>query len=462
MSKDVLNKLLNEVIMELKKPANITKDGLGFRELVSDTKVHKVSASVNGVKNQVYAQLEAEGVPPRQINHPKMKDVIDQYVPNFVEAIYNGARKRYDRGANNVQVKGNKSAWSITILEGEYGYSFRAKEKTDLSVFETIKELYSSQKKTLVNNVNKVLKEISTMDEGEYQVVQQTFLQFGHRSGSAVVEQQAQRSRDSFQDAIRKYNERNTDQISEKDLKNIGLKTFFRKTGTLEKDIIEVGIEAGALNMGKKEELVLKKNLIKQLEEAIAKLDRARSFVDREGSDSRTTIERKKTVKRFNDKIKKRKNVKVETKDSKIKLSKAKVSKTIKNKALKGTNRKAELGSLALKKPKKSSANSNVSLAALINAKLPATIRENMGEPALVNRTGRFANSVRVMEVTKTQQGYPSIGYTYQKNPYQVFEDGAGVPPWANGKRDPRQLIDRSIREIAAELLTGRFYTRRI
>jgi hypothetical protein len=85
-----------------------------------------------------------------------------------------------------------------------------------------------------------------------------------------------------------------------------------------------------------------------------------------------------------------------------------------------------------------------------------------MGEPALVNRTGRFASSVRVMEVGKTQQGYPSIGYTYQKNPYQVFEDGAGVPPWANGKRDPRQLIDRSIREIAAELLTGRFYTRRI
>jgi hypothetical protein len=85
-----------------------------------------------------------------------------------------------------------------------------------------------------------------------------------------------------------------------------------------------------------------------------------------------------------------------------------------------------------------------------------------MQAPGLQYRTGRFASSVRATDVIPTKQGYPSIGYTYQKNPYQIFEQGAGKPPWSNADRDPRTLIDRSIREIAQELIIGRFYTRRV
>ena len=62
----------------------------------------------------------------------------------------------------------------------------------------------------------------------------------------------------------------------------------------------------------------------------------------------------------------------------------------------------------------------------------------------------------------KTPKGFPSVGYTYQRDPYQVFEEGMGSPPWANGNRDPRDLIDKSVREIAATMALGRFYTRRI
>ncbi len=85
-----------------------------------------------------------------------------------------------------------------------------------------------------------------------------------------------------------------------------------------------------------------------------------------------------------------------------------------------------------------------------------------MGPPSLENRTGRFADSIEVVDITQTQKGFPSIGYTYQKDPYQVFEDGTGQPPWANGNRDPRSIIDKSIREIAAQFAIGRFYTRRV
>jgi len=66
------------------------------------------------------------------------------------------------------------------------------------------------------------------------------------------------------------------------------------------------------------------------------------------------------------------------------------------------------------------------------------------------------------MDVSKTQQGYPSFGFTYQKYPYQVFEMGRGSAPWATPERDPRKLIDNSMREIAAKYALGRFYTRRL
>ena len=85
-----------------------------------------------------------------------------------------------------------------------------------------------------------------------------------------------------------------------------------------------------------------------------------------------------------------------------------------------------------------------------------------MTPPRLENTTGRFASSVKIQDVNMTKQGHPSFGYTYAKDPYQVFEVGEGQTPWANSQRDPRRLIDKSIREVAAELAIGRFYTRRL
>ena len=111
---------------------------------------------------------------------------------------------------------------------------------------------------------------------------------------------------------------------------------------------------------------------------------------------------------------------------------------------------------------KKSPLQDMLKLVVQFNSKLPQTVRKNMGSPQLNNITGRFANSTQVTDVQITPQGFPSVGYTYRKDPYQVFEDGLGSPPWANGQRDPRELIDRSIREIAAELAMGRIYTRRV
>ena len=97
----------------------------------------------------------------------------------------------------------------------------------------------------------------------------------------------------------------------------------------------------------------------------------------------------------------------------------------------------------------------------VINQKLPETVAKNMGSPKLNFRTGRFAGSVRVTDISITAKGHPSIGYTYQRNPYEVFESSSGSR-LSSAERDPRRLIDTSIREIAAQHAIGRLFTRRV
>jgi len=111
-------------------------------------------------------------------------------------------------------------------------------------------------------------------------------------------------------------------------------------------------------------------------------------------------------------------------------------------------------------KAKESSVNL-ANILGVLNAKLPQTVVANMGPPALENRTGRFAASVKAVEMLATKEGYPSIGYTYRKDPYQVFESSSGTR-FSSPTRDPRVLIDKSIREVMAQYLVGRLYTRRV
>jgi len=97
----------------------------------------------------------------------------------------------------------------------------------------------------------------------------------------------------------------------------------------------------------------------------------------------------------------------------------------------------------------------------VLNAKLPSRVLANMNPPALENRSGRFAASVKAVDMATTRQGFPSIGYTYRKDPYQVFESSSGTR-FSSTDRDPRVLIDKSIREIMSQYLIGRLYTRRV
>lgn len=97
------------------------------------------------------------------------------------------------------------------------------------------------------------------------------------------------------------------------------------------------------------------------------------------------------------------------------------------------------------------------SLQLLINSQLQDVISANMGDGSQRNvlnyRTGRFAASASVTRLTQSKEGLISAFYTYMKNPYQTFERGfrQGSPK----TRDPKLLIGRSIRDIAATKVTN-------
>jgi len=192
-----------------------------------------------------------------------------------------------------------------------------------------------------------------------------------------------------------------------------------------------------------------------------------KTLADMEGSDSINNQIAKKTLEAFikaHGTIAGSKLVLDKKVRGAIKGGKGKATSTGKGKGSVSTTNNKRTKGVPISGRKKSTraVKSNASLTRLlplINAKLADTVASNMNSPALNYGTGRFASSVRAIQVTKTNKGFASIGYTYDKFPYQTFEMG-----YAQGSpdRDPRSLIDRSIREIAAELAIGRLYTRRL
>ena len=95
-----------------------------------------------------------------------------------------------------------------------------------------------------------------------------------------------------------------------------------------------------------------------------------------------------------------------------------------------------------------------VKLQTMINKRLPAEVRRNMGRPALINRKGRFSNSVELTSIRPTKIGM--VGdYTYQLSPYETFEN-TGERRWPTGY-NPKPLITKSIRNLAEQYTIKKF-----
>lgn len=98
------------------------------------------------------------------------------------------------------------------------------------------------------------------------------------------------------------------------------------------------------------------------------------------------------------------------------------------------------------------------SLQVLLNNRLVDQVKQNMGSgnrrDVLNLRSGRFAESVRVERLSESRAGMITAFYTYMKNPYATFS--AGGRQQYPRSRDPKLLIAKSIREIAAEQVANR------
>ena len=206
-------------------------------------------------------------------------------------------------------------------------------------------------------------------------------------------------------------------------------------------------------------------DLVKELRKTVE--ETGEKIIGLPGSPSFLDLKRKEAIKKVVDPIKKR-NPKAKVKISEnLKEKGSKTDLQTKNKLVSTTLGKG-LKSVSGRAPNRPSrrvqkgvSSSPLAMIKMINAKLPRVVAENMGSPALENRTGRFAGSVRVVDAQVTPKGFTSFGYTYQRDPYGVFESTSGTR-FASPERDPRVLIEGSIREIAQEMAIGRFFTRRV
>ena len=232
----------------------------------------------------------------------------------------------------------------------------------------------------------------------------------------------------------------------------------------IEKDIktetvrVFVGNALFNTQQGGGKEKTLKKEIQTKVTNALTKLQSIPA-AELTGSDSLVTARRKKTIKKALKPFEKATGATVKMEDTKIKGEKSKASLKVAGTATRGRPKKQSLQKQNIRRQKTAKAQfSQTAMLAVINARLPQAILDNMGPPALSNRTGRFAASVRVIDIIQTPQGFPSIGYTYRKSPYATFEQGGKQ---GNIDLDPRRLIDKTIREIAVEQV-GRLYTRRL
>jgi len=119
-------------------------------------------------------------------------------------------------------------------------------------------------------------------------------------------------------------------------------------------------------------------------------------------------------------------------------------------------------GGIAPKKAKRAKSrvtqkagNNPLALRNMLNELLPVAVAKNMTSPALNYRTGRFANSVRVTNITQGPRGGNTmIEASYMTNPYETFAPGGDK---FTPQRNPERLIKRTLREIASGIVGTRF-----
>lgn len=447
MSAEGQKRLLNKVLGELES-RNIE----AYRRSTADVQKHSFIVTRRGIRKGIRQYLQRNFSDRKTDFYLKPQDITTALnaVDKEVKALIKNTGKKIQRLSVG---KDAKYYTLITFTDSTVRATFEAKGS---SRFDRIYQMYSSDLKKIGTALagylsQKFGQEVPGIKGGN-------IAQLSHKEFEGIIES-------AVADAIE------TALAEEEAISANAFKTFLKSRGVdlrvvrkSKTNEMTVGLFSTVENQednatSKKRLKKLRKVLLESLNH-LEKTEQALSGLP--GSDSFRSKHRKKTIKTAVTPFKKVKGVTIKTEDISIKESTtvSKISKKGKTKFTnysKGFKRKGVRAGLNLKG--QGSASKPLQLIVLLNTQLPETVEKNMGSPRLTNRSGRFAASVRVTDIMTTPRGFPSIGYTYQKSPYQTFERGFKQ---GSADFDPRSLIDFSIREIAVKFAIGRFYTRRV
>lgn len=473
-------------LSKLEKELETNKAG-AYRKLTANLRPHLFTFNAQKISQETQLELHKRGIPVSPDDKKKINELASD-LKSSLEAEISGLKNTVDNPKlviTKFTIRYTFTSNTVTKRTGQYS--------DPDSVFDKIKDTYRPHLQAFFNSLQEYLvTQTFTSESGREKT--KAFrgtragvagagnvlkgpgrvYNAGHVGESGVLQSMIadvfNNLSDSFGVVDDNGNTLNTSEIK-KDLEKLGINlSIIRDSKT---DSHTIAIESATDNKARGAEIRKDKDkLIAELKSAIAKIkDAGPGLIDLKGSDSIRQKKRKETVDAVIMPLAKMKrsktmSVKIKQEDTKQKKSVSKPQKkSVSISAEKGkhSSRKAAVsvsrGGGARESQKKGVAASPLALIAEFNRRLPSAIIANMGSPALNNQTGRFASSVKVVDILQTNKGFPSVGYTYEKNPYQTFEVG-----YRQGslEQDPRKLIDRTIREIAVEFAMGRLFTRRV
>jgi hypothetical protein len=503
------NKRVHFITLDAKDLEKQIKIEMYYREGIGGDKAEGFSDRDAAVTYQGISvfRTDAKGAAHGKDAKATLDEIIKRQAVRMVSDFWDKFKKmhkdrtntRYFASAMKPEAKSNKFTFLYMVIEGKEVVNIKGKA-VGYDVFKHFKSVKQVIQRDLIKELNewsrvnsrrkeglveklrysrssktwkevKVSKNIRTRGEG--------FIDIGHIEGASISHQRQGETKSQIED----YIEKEQGELWKLNLEEQGMALAFIKrmqdeiTWTVGKydnvqkdfDRTSVGLEAKTLNRaeGIKGESIALENQLQAFLAELGKKNDKDAWENAEGSDSMVTKITKKVKNALVKELKGNKNIKTRNlKHSKIKASKATATKTVKKpKITLGTIANIHTVDKTITRAMRRKKGQNVrkqataaaaplELLGLINKELPDTVRANMGAPALTNITGRFADSTKATDMHMTPQGFPSIGYTYQRNPYGTFEQDPDY--------DPRRLIDRSMREIAAQYAIGRFYTRRV
>lgn len=427
MSRAALHKLVRDARKELEGSNKL----VGIREQFN-RQPHVYVVNSGAIKSQILDQIKRKRTSITQ----NQNEGLDTIVYEYTKALY-GTFKFRKSQAFDYSVFGNDKDFYVVVT---------SKSNNSSDIYKQIYKIRQDRLSTLRNKVVKLFPKVSKEDT-------EHLLEIGHMTGHGIAEVRIQRALSELTSSMGRLKQEGADSVL-----NLIMSSYQHSNGKILKEFhMYVEDEAIANNKGQK--LAGENKLLVEARKVLDEfLANNVDWANQQGSDSAVDIAISELLR-----IAKQSGAKV-NKNPSTRKSK---SNTITDKAIIKSKTKPKPPVVIKDTPIEgidipNSYNNNwASLIEIINRKLPEQVANNMGIPGLIYRTGRFAHSTKVLAIEKTKEGYPSIVYDYQRDPYDVFDRVKGASPWNTPARDPRALVDKSVREIVQEMAIGRFYTRR-